>query len=473
MEWRCMRSIENQSKITRRELAAFVGQAAACCVYLPCKADHIVRGHEMPLLPNADIEYLRKVAQDTIHAAVVEPGSLRGGQGPNRCGIPLITPGGNYPAFWIRDFAMSLDCGLIPCDISLPMLRLIGRCQQGPTTRRLKSGGVIPAFAIPDHINFDGSAVFYPGTYSAGDDQGALPWGPQPPADDDYYFIHAAYVIWRQSGSTEFLMEIVDGIALLERLKRAFERPHIDVKTGAVTTGRDAQTRTVGFGFQDSVWLEGAMAFATLLRLQAASELLQLCTAAQRENETAPYSAVEQQIQHSFGTVFAYPDADAGWVMAATRTGRQPDVWATLLALHLGVLHGSRAEAALKAIHAAVDCPGNRIEYLGGVRHVPCDRYFSADRCWERGGTAPGTYQSGAFWHTATGWLLKALERTNPATARGVATRYITALRAGNGAPWECYGLGTKGELTGAQNPVYMTSVTVPLSILSPPDWLR
>jgi hypothetical protein len=439
---------------------------------LPFPGDALMQPKSVHLLPEEDIDFLRKITQDTIHSAIVEPGAYRGDRGPNTCGIPLITPGGNYPAFWIRDFSMSLDCGLIPVEVSLPMLRLICRCQQGQTARSLKSGGLIPAFAIPDHINLDGSAVFYPGTYSAGEDQGALPWGPEPPVDDDYYFIHAARLVLQQSGRAEYLIETVDGIRIIDRLMHAFARPRIDANTGAVTTGPTAATRAVGFGFQDSVWLEGSMAFATLLRLQAARELQMLCTAASMRSEAERYRVIELEILHHFGQVFAFPDASAGWVMAATRTGRQPDVWATLFALHLGALHGTMADSALRVVHESVEARGNRIEYLGGVRHVPSDRYFNSEHCWEHGGTKPGTYQSGAFWHTATGWLLKALERVNPAAARDVACRYIHSLRAGNGAPWECYGMGREGEFTGAQNPVYMTSVALPLSILSPPNWL-
>ena len=84
--------------------------------------------------------------------------------------MTLITPGGNYPALWTRDFAMSLDCGLIgPAEI-LPQLRLIARCQNGDKERRLQSGGIVPPFAIVDHVNLAGGAVFYPGTCSSGKD---------------------------------------------------------------------------------------------------------------------------------------------------------------------------------------------------------------------------------------------------------------------------------------------------------------
>ncbi len=118
---------------------------------------------------------------------------------------------------------------------------------------------------------------------------------------------------------------------------------------------------------------------------------------------------------------------------------------------------------------AAVRAPGHTIEYEGAVRHVPSDRYFRPNQCWEAGGGAVNTYQSGAFWHAATGWLIEALQSVDPPLARAVCDRFLRHLRerdfrkgGGRGAPWECFGL----DMAGAQNPVYMTSVTLPLAIL-------
>ena len=174
-----------------------------------------------PIDPSS-LAFLKELATATIESARVKPGQSRGGTGPNGTGITLITPGGNYPALWTRDCAMSLDCGLISAAEILPQLRLIARCQNGEKERRLPSGGIIPPFAIVDHVNLAGGAVFYPGTYSAGEDQGAPPWGPLPPIDDHFYFIHIAYTLWRDTGDAKFLHESIGDRSLLDRLERAF-----------------------------------------------------------------------------------------------------------------------------------------------------------------------------------------------------------------------------------------------------------
>jgi len=458
--------------ITRRTFMRRVGLTAGIVAGLPVALSRAVPAKATakglrPIDENS-VGFLRELALATIESARIRPGAFRGDAGPNSTGITLSSPGGNYPALWVRDFAMSLDCGLIPPSEIVPQLRLIARCQNGESERRLTSGAIIPPFAIVDHVNLAGGAVFYPGTYSAGEDQGAAPWGPLPPIDDHFYFIHIAYALWRATADLDFLEVDVVGLSLFERLERAFYAPLADPKTGASVATRDR--RAVGFGFQDSVFLLGSMAFATLLRYRAARQLGELCRAKGRGTPAGRYERVAKKIARHLAPVFSDPNGREGWLLAATEVGRQPDVWATLFALHLGVLPKAAAIRARQTIAAAVRKPGHAIEYQGAVRHVPADRFFRPDQCWEAGGSAVNTYQSGAFWHTPTGWLIETLQAIDPGLARQVCERYLDHLKerdfrkAGQQAPWECFGLG----LAGAQNPVYMTSVTLPLAILQP-----
>ena len=411
--------------------------------------------------------FLRELAAATLESAKIRPGVSRGGMGPNRTGLTIISPGGNYPALWTRDFAMSLDCGLVSAAEIRAHLRLIAQCQNGGQERRLQSGALIPPFAIVDHINLAGGAVFYPGTYSSGEDQGAPPWGPLPPIDDHFYFIHIAYALWRDTREAGFLDESINDLRLLDRLERAFHSPAADPVTGAATTTRER--RAVGFGFQDSVELVGAMSFATLLRYRAARQMAELCRVGGRVGAAAAYEKAADSIAAHLVPVFGDPAKRDGWLLAATEVGRQPDVWATLFALHLGVLPAEAAARARETVVAAVRAPGHTVEYKGAVRHVPSDRYFRPDQCWEAGGTRANTYQSGAFWHTPTGWLIEALAAADAPLARQVGERFIQHLRDedfrrgdGRHAPWECFGL----EMADAQNPVYLTSVTLPLAVL-------
>src|SRR5688572_14505188 len=118
-----------------------------------------------------DIRYLEEMTRDVTEAARVRPGQRVGDSPANTTGHTLIRPGGRgaYPAMWVRDFSMALDGGYVTLDEAAQHLKLIEKSQNGWRQRKLKSGAVIPAYAIPDHINFDGTAVFFPGSMSAGE----------------------------------------------------------------------------------------------------------------------------------------------------------------------------------------------------------------------------------------------------------------------------------------------------------------
>ena len=97
---------------------------------------------------------------------------------------------------------------------------------------------MIPTNAIPDHINFDGTPVFYPGTYSSGPDQGGEPWGICPPLNNYFDFIWLAHMLWKDSGDAGLFQERIAGRTLLERLDAAYAVPPADPQTGIVFTTR-------------------------------------------------------------------------------------------------------------------------------------------------------------------------------------------------------------------------------------------
>ncbi|MEI8281418.1 MAG: hypothetical protein WCG75_03335, partial [Armatimonadota bacterium] len=306
-----------------------------------------------------DMAYLENLTKEVLAQSHVAPGS----NGPpnwgikNSVGFALVTPGRRgYPAFWIRDFSMACDSGLVPTKELHDHFMLVAKDQNGPTARNLKSGGILPPFCIPDHFNFDGTAVYYPGTYSSGEDQGAEPWGTYPPADDHYEFVHLGWLLAKQSKSRAFLSQKVGEFSVLERLERAFLSPQFDPATGLFVTTKKA--RAVGFGFCDSITVTGSVLYPSLLRYRAAMELRELT--GRRE-----YDAIARSIAKNIPLVFG--EKRSGWLVAATEIGQQPDVWGTLLALHLGVLDKPTATRAIKTVVDATK--SGTISLEGAVRH--------------------------------------------------------------------------------------------------------
>ena len=361
---------------------------------------------------------------------------------------------------------MAFSSGFITPEEGLNHLRLIAERQNGPEERRLKSGAIVPSFAIADHINFDGSAVFYPGTYSPGEDQGGEPFGLRPPVNNHYDFIWLASMLRDRLGSAAFLRQDARGMALLERLRRAFAEPETNAQTGLVVTR--PERRAVGFLFCDSVYMTGQMLFASLLRWRAATQMQALEMALGTPDAAQPYARQADLIARNLVPAFWSPATHGGWLKASTGVSGQADVRGTIYALDLGLLPPGIAREALRQILS--DLESGKIEFEGALRHVPLDRDALPTTMWDRSAAAHNRYQNGAFWHTPTGWLIEVLAERSPETARSVFKAFIRHLRAESflkggafGAPWECIGWNGAAK----QNPVFLASVTLPYAAVS------
>jgi hypothetical protein len=429
----------------------------------------------------AKLHYLKELALDVIEASRLRPGhhlqDKTGGELPangmftefpstNSTGVTLIKPGGgsSYPSFWIRDFAMSLSSGLIPLEEIAGMIRITASTQNGPEARMLDAA-CIPPFAVPDHVNLDGSPVFYPGTYSPGSDQGGEQFGFYPPYCDAFYFIEMVYEYLEQGGDPSILREVVGGYSILDRMEKAYAVPESDPETELTKTELDR--RAVNFGFMDIVVQTGFLLFSSILKYRASLQLARILERFEREHGKAEiYKEKARRIQRAVPEVFG---DGSGWLKASTGLSGQPDVWGTAFAVYTGLLHGESRQAALRVLHEGY-LRGDTC-YRGNVRHVPVSGEASPEHVWSH--TAEGfarknRYQNGAYWGTPAGWYIYALNEADPECAKQMFEEYIGELTEGDfrrhggmGSPWECF--HPDGEHR--QNGVYMTSVTVPYSV--------
>ncbi|MCW5942386.1 MAG: hypothetical protein KIS66_09155 [Fimbriimonadaceae bacterium] len=431
--------------VTRREAMAQVS-AMAAGTFVP-----LVGGKaQEPVANKEDLAYLRGLGERTLAMATKSESVVT-------LGFACVTPGGNYPSCWVRDFSMAAGCGLVSADSLGNHLRLIARSQAGSQPRRLGERATIPPYAIPDHVNYDGGAVFYPGTYSSGDDQGGEPFGKLPPVDDHYEFVHLAHLLWRRTRSANFLDERIGDLSLFERLEKALDCPRREAETGLVETA--AADRAVGFGFCDTVHLTGKVLFPSLLRHRALGEMVDLAKAAKRPDLAVWWSAQRSRITKSLRATF-FRD---GWLLAATEVGRQPDVWGTAYAVAHRIAPEDLARCLRRTLVQALRA--GTIAYHGAVRHVPTDLDFSPNSAWERtAGVPKNRYQNGAYWHVATGWLVEAIWKEDPAQARKLIAQTVSHFREeeDRGAPWEC--LHPDGGYR--QNAVYLASVNLLLESL-------
>ncbi|WP_040415349.1 hypothetical protein [Cyclobacterium qasimii] len=433
--------------------------------YLMLSAPFLLQGQTLDkteVLSKDQFEFLEGLTEAVLEASRIYPNQfISDAFGANNTGGTLIRPGGRnaYPSFWIRDYAMSLETGLISLEEQKHMLLLTAQTQANQTW--ITSGGsMIPVGAIADHIRIDdGLPIYFPGTYSF-TDQGTEKWGSLPPYGDQFMFVHMAYIYVKANGGMSILSEEINGLNLIERLTLAFHVPPSGLENQLVIASE--KFRGVDFGFRDAIEFTGELLYPSLLKYRAALELSALFSIMNRPELAVKYQQIAKAIKESIPNVFR---DDSGFLKASTKLSAQPDVWGTSLAVYLGVLEGEELAAASEVLMEAYK--KGTISYRGNIRHVPTDHDFDENKVWEKSIAAKNTYQNGAYWGTPTGWVAYAIHQSSPELAKQLATEYIDELiendfRKGTafGAPYECF-----DKEGGTQNPVYLTSVASPLAV--------
>jgi len=410
-------------------------------------------------------EFLQIMTCDVVEASRIAPGQSIGNYGTNLTHGVLVRPGGwdCYPAFWIRDFTLSLPSGFVTEAEQLHALRLTAACQ--PLQELTPGGGgIIPAGSIPDHITLNGEAIFYPGTLDDVENQGGE-WGPLPPFDNAYFFIEMAWRLVVVHNQPAILEEQIEEIPLIRRLHLAFTSVPTDLETGLVTCTED--NRGVSFGFTDVVFHTGYLLFSSLLRYKAALYLADIYSRVGEGNQSKIYTQLAGRISSHLWDAFAH---ESGLLAASTGISAQADVWGSAFAVYSGALPRKRQTQLAKTLLELYQ--EGKIAWKGAIRHVPVGMDYDENTSWERvvGGFKLNTYQNGAYWSMPTGWVVGALAQIDRDAARRLAKEFLDELVEGDyrkggehGSPWECqHPLNNH-----RQNPVYMASVTVPYSIIS------
>ena len=425
---------------------------------MPCT---LVQGQQKSILGTNDLVFLEQMVKDVMEASRIYPGQkISKDFGPNQTEGVLIRPGGrtSYPAFWIRDYAMSIETGYVSEKEQKHMLDLTASTQSDSLIRT-KWGTSIPKGSIADHIRIDdGKPIYFPGTYSF-ENQGEKKWGMQPPFCDQFFFIQMAYFYVKSFSKTPTLSKEINGVKLINRLEQAYQMPPSHPRSHLVQV--DETNRGVDFGFRDAIYITGKLCYASLLKYQAAKQIAYLYGKMGDKSMSLRYQQEANLLKLSIIRTFI---DTRGMLRASTGMSGQADVWATSLAINLGVLTGkSRLKAAQYLRDAYLR---GELSQKGNIRHVIKSDDFSPTTAWEKSAVSLNTYQNGAYWGTPVGWVCQAIAYVDLPSAQKLAKEFIQELREGDfrkgdtfGSPWECF----NDKLT--QNPVYLTSVAVPLII--------
>ena len=415
------------------------------------------------LLSNNDFEFLKTLTKDVLESSRIYPGQkISDAFGSNNTGGTLIRPGGRscYPAFWIRDYAMSLESGFVTNEEQKHMLLLAAstQCDQPWITN---AGSMVPLGAVADHIRIDdGKPIFYPGTYDY-IAQGGKKWGMTPPYCDQFFFIHMAYYYIKSTSDLQLLTTEINGVRLIDRMEMAFKVPPTRQNGVIVYTTDDF--RGVDFGFRDAESITGELCMSSLLKYKSAMQLAELFDKIDRKDKADTYRNLAMRLKDEIPRVFS---DQRGMLLASTGKSKQADVWSTALAVYYGILEGDSQEKTCRFLRDAYK--NGTLANQGNIRHVLTTDDYNESTVWESSLTEKNFYQNGAWWGTPTGWVCDAIARVDIDAAKQLAREYIDDLRAGDyrkgtdfGAPWECYNSKS------AQNAVYLTTVSCPYIVFS------
>lgn len=176
-----------------------------------------------------------------------------------------------------------------------------------------------------------------------------------------------------------------------------------------------------GYGFHDTVDKRGYDLFCSVLWWEAARAMAFLFEAVGNENRKQHWNAQAEWLQ--LHLLKAFWNERTELLNAATIYCVQSDIWGSAYAAMIGLLDPATADKVSRSLARAYDVivrhgqvrqtldPG-WTHMLTGVRD-----YRSSTRGRIAGIRPPGQYQNGAYWATASGWLARALARTDRAMA--------------------------------------------------------
>jgi hypothetical protein len=271
-----------------------------------------------------------------------------------------------------------------------------------------------------------------------------------------------AYYYIKSTSDINILVAKINGKSLLDRLELAFNVPPTKKNDNLVFTVEPFNG--VDFGFRDAIHITGELCFPSILKYKAAKELSELYSRIKDNDKATEYNLIALNIKRKLNKTFLNEN---GMLNASTGKSAQPDVWATALAIFMGLLNGDDQIKASNHLRNAYK--NGKLAHEGNIRHIITDEDFNKTTAWEVAKVPKNIYQNGSFWGTPTGWVAYAISLVDTNSARQLVKEYIEHLkkydyRKGEnfGAPYECiFGDFYK------RGPVYLTSVSCPFIVLN------
>ena len=222
-------------------------------------------------------------------------------------------------------------------------------------------------------------------------------WGPPPEADTAQFAVQLADEYFIRSGDIAFVAEN------LPALKRAMDSmPRDELGLSWI----DPAHPHTAYGFTDQVFKTGAELYSSLLYWETARKLADMAIVVGEKAIAQEMNNRADLIEKNLSILW---DEQAGMYLAASQDCRQIDIWGSAYAVYIGFPNQQKNE---RICHYLVNHYAE-IVYAGQVRHLLGGEY----RQKTSQPITPDTYQNGAYWGTASGWVAYAIARINPGLA--------------------------------------------------------
>ena len=289
---------------------------------------------------------------------------------------------GRYDGVWLRDFCYAVEgaADLLPGEAILPVVDLFLRHQRDDGS-------------IPTRVMADGQPDYLEGPREA-------PIGSAPPTDNPSFLAKTICAYVERTGDWRALCHRLHALTLaVDSVPR--DRDGLVVIDPAVPGS--------GYGFTDCIAKTGRELFSSLLTWEAFRRLAETCRRWELHEEAHDWYERAQPMEAAIGGFY---EPDWGMFMAATRDGRQIDVWGSAYACVIGATSSKQRGTVRAWLLGRPQAWGWRAH----VRHLPAGEHWaSLLRPVE-----PETYQNGGYWAVATGWVAQVLFTQDKALARSI-----------------------------------------------------
>ncbi|OPZ69898.1 MAG: hypothetical protein BWY83_01829 [bacterium ADurb.Bin478] len=337
-------------------------------------------------------------------------------------GTTLFTPDGegHYAALWTRDLAYMVENGFD-----------LFTLQEIKGTILYLLAGQRSDGCIPDRRQADGLAVYSAGPVNR-------PLG-DPPTDNSPFMVKLMADYVDHSGDLDFF------VAHATALIRAMD---FTPRSSRGLVYIDPLHPHSPYGFTDTIQKTGDLLFSSLLYWEASQRLASLFDKSRDPEMAQAFRSRARSIEQHLDALW---DERTGMFFAASQDCRQIDIWGNAYAVYIAFPLGDKKEKIVRYLADHFD----RYVYCGQIRHLP------EPEVWEKTliPVKAGTYQNGAFWGTASGWVAVALAQQHPRLSQRIFTELIQDYRMHG--PHECCNRGYR------QLNNYVVSVLNPLGALT------